>query len=219
MQNPSLYLPPNTPNLEEQTPSFVVRMIFEAAKTHLLPRFYQKALASAGLAQYIEDLPDMLSDEIVANGAQIDIFMTKVYEFSGDGIYPLFCQNVGRSLYEQLTVIEDWQRLKTRFERIFQDRQKSFEAKIDEYIAVLNYAPSLGVTRYYRQATVIYCEIPNCLFCRAIKTADNICFVRKTFYNYAGRWLSGIAYKVEQQKSVTRGDPACLLTFTPLNSV
>src|SRR5690349_14306682 len=76
--------------------AYFLRKLLEMSQQQLLPDMYNKFCQETGLGAYVEHLPEPAQGVLVpVTFGQISQFMAKIYSVTKDGVYPLFCHNVG----------------------------------------------------------------------------------------------------------------------------
>jgi predicted hydrocarbon binding protein len=191
-----------------------VRLLLETAKEHLLPRFYQKCLDEAGLERYLVSLP---TEEHVPVASFLEIagFMGNVYKLTQDGVYPLFCQNLGTTMAKNMIKQPHWLKIKARADKTLHDPLLSRDERLFKLADLKNSIPRNGVKWVYDGANLI-ASTNRCIYCYQIHTERPICHARKIYLGSALTWLSGWSFFGEQYQAISCGDSVCAYRFRPL---
>jgi hypothetical protein len=199
---------------EKSLSASFVKLLLETAKEHLLPRFYDKCLREAGLERFVNQLP-LVSTKPVASFLEIAGFMGNVYKLTQDGVYPLFCQNLGAGMAKNMTKQPQWIEIKERADKILHNPALSRTERLTRLVEIKNSVPRNGVIWQY-DGTNLIASTEKCIYCYHLKTERPICHSRKIYLGSALTWLSGWSFFGEQYQAISCGDPVCAYRFRPL---
>jgi predicted hydrocarbon binding protein len=200
---------------EKSLSASFIRLLLETSKELLPAKYYESCLQSAGMERFIRELPPA---ELVPVASFVEVaeYMSNVYNFTRDGVYPLFCNNLGNSMAKNLIKQPKWLEIKVKADQILHDQSFSKIEKLTKLAELKNSLPRNNVKWRLENGDLI-ADTEKCIFCYNLKTDKPICYARKIYLHSALTWLSGWYFVGEQFSAISCGDKTCAYRFKLLS--
>jgi hypothetical protein len=197
--------------------SYNLRFLLQASQELITPRLFQKFLVQSGLERFSNNLPP-LELEPIATREEVANFMANIYSMMGEGVYSLFCQNVANEEFKLHTELPIMLKYRNKVVKVLNDPNLTLPEKIAGWLELNKSLPKVGINFFISENLTIIFNSPACRYCSAIQTDKMICFVEKFYLQLLLKWLSDWNFVAEQTHSTARGDPACVIRFTPFDA-